>query len=227
MKRFWSDVSVMAEGAGWTVALDGKPVRTPARAALVVPSVALAEAIAAEWRAQDGEVRPREMVMTGLANAAIDRAGPEIAAAIAAYGAHDLLCYRAQGPGALVERQRAAWDSWLAWATQRYDVAFAVTAAILAVDQPAPTLGRLGAAVDALGPFALAGVHPLVSVTGSLVLGLAVAEGALDARRAWTAGEIDAAWQAEQWGDDPLAAASRQERRAALMAGARFLELLG
>ncbi len=226
MKRFWTVAEVVAADGGWTVALDGKPVRTPARAALLLPTRALADAVAGEWEAQGPEVRPLDMPLTGLSNAAIDRIGPEIAAAIAAYGAHDLTCYRAEGPSGLVARQAAAWDPVLAWATRRYDVAFVVTAGIAPVDQPVPTLKRLRAAVETLGPFALAGLHPVVSVTGSLVLGLALIERAIDAAAAWDAGEIDAAWQIEQWGDDPLAEAPRAARRTALMAGARLLALI-
>ena len=225
MKRFWTVAAAVPAGDAWTVTLDGKPVRTPARAPLALPTRALAEAIAGEWDAQGPEVRPLEMRLTGLANAAIDRAGAEIAAALAGYGAHDLTCYRAEGPPELVARQAAAWDPWLAWATRRYDVAFSVTNGVIAVDQPAPTLARLRAAVEALDRFALAGLHPVVSVSGSLVLGLAVAEGALAADDAGDAGEIDAAWQAERWGDDPLAEAPRAARRAALMAGARTIAL--
>ena len=225
MKRFWTTAAAVATDGGWTFTLDARRVRTPARALLLVPTAALAEAIAAEWNAQGPEVRPLDMPLTGLANAAIDRAGPEIAAAIAAYGAHDLTCYRAGEPPELAARQAAVWDPWLAWATRRYDVAFTVTAGVIAVDQPPPTLARLRAAVDAIDRFALAALHPVVGVTGSLVLALAVAEGVLDPEGAWAAGEVDAAWQAERWGDDPLAEAPRAARRAALMAGARMLAL--
>lgn len=226
MKRFWRAAAAVEAKGGWTVALDGKPVRTPARAALVVPGRALAEAIAAEWDAQDGEVRPQAMVLTGLANAAIDRAGPEVAGMIAAYGAHDLTCYRADGPAELIARQAAAWEPLIAWATRRYDVAFRLGVGVTPVDQPAATLTRMRAAVDALDGFRLAGMYPGVSVTGSLLIGLALLEHELDAEGAWATSEIDAAWQAEKWGDDPLAQAARAERRAALLAGARFLGLL-
>ncbi len=226
MKRFWREETVVAAENGWAIALDGKPMRTPARAPLVVPTRVLADAIAAEWRAQTDEVHPQDMPLTGLANAAIDRAGPEIADMITAYGGHDLLCYRTTGPAELVRRQAAAWDPPLQWAGLRYDVAFTVTTGIAPVDQPPPTSARLRAAVGALDAFALAGLHPVVTVTGSLVLGLAVIERHLDAEAAWDAGEIDATYQAECWGDDPLAAAPRAARRAALIAGARLLSLI-
>ena len=226
MKRFWRAAAVVEADGGWTVALDGKPLRTPARAALVVPGRALADAIAAEWDAQAEEVRPREMVLTGLANAAIDRAGAEVAGAVAAYGAHDLTCYRAEGPTELVAWQAAAWDPVIQWAARRYDVAFQLGTGVKPVDQPAPTLAQLRAAVDALGRFHLTGLYPIVSVTGSLLIGLALLERAIDAEAAWAAGEVDAVWQAQKWGDDPLAHTPRAERRAALVTAAKFLELL-
>ena len=227
MKRFWQQAEVVAaDGPGWGVALDGRPLRTPARALLHVPTPALAAAIAAEWQQVAGEVRPGALPLTGLANAAIDRAGPELAAALAAYGESDLLCYRADAPAALVARQAAEWDPPLAWAGARFSIRLAVTAGISHVPQPAATLEQLRGAVAALDAFRLAGLHPIVTVTGSLLLGLALLEGAMTAEAAWRAGALDELWQAEHWGDDPLAARARAQRRAALMAGAQFLTLL-
>lgn len=226
MKRFWTEASVFASDAGWSVALDGKPLRTPARKPLAVPTRALADAVAAEWDAQAEEVRPRAMPLTGLANAAVDRAGPELAASLAAYGESDLLCYRAERPPALAATQSARWDPPLEWARRRYDVAFVITSGIAHRLQPAPTLARLGNAVSALDRFGLAGLHPLVTITGSLVLGLAVLEGELSADAAFDAGELDARFQAAHWGEDAEAAATRALRCADLLEGARFLELL-
>ncbi|RYY36816.1 MAG: ATPase, partial [Sphingomonadales bacterium] len=123
MKRFWKDVTLAERG----IALDGKPVRTPRRAALTLPSDALAEAVADEWRGVGDTVDPRAMPLTGLANAAIDIVAadpPAFAAGLAAYGESDLLCYRAELPAPLVERQAAAWDPLLDWARGRYDVHF-------------------------------------------------------------------------------------------------------
>ena len=226
MKRFWTNAAAMPAEPGWTVALDGKPVRTPARAALALPTTALAEAIAAEWNAIEGDLAPRALPLTGLANAALDRAGPELADSLAAYAQSDLLCYRAEHPPALVQSQAAAWDPPLAWARARYDVAFTVAEGIAHRPQPAPTLARLRAAVHATGPFERAGLHPIVTITGSLVLGLAVLDGALTPEQAFDAGEHDALWQARHWGEDADAAATRALRRADLMIAARFLSLL-
>jgi chaperone required for assembly of F1-ATPase len=227
VKRFWQQATAEpVEGGGWGVALDGRPLRTPARARLAVPTEALARAIAGEWAAVEGEVRPAAMPLTGLANAAIDRAGPDLAGQIAAFGESDLLCYRADGPADLVALQAASWDPPLAWARTRFDIGFVLVTGVMHAPQPVATVERLRAAVAALDRFHLAGLHPVVTVSGSLVLGLALHEGALEAEAVWQAGALDALWQAERWGEDELAARERAGRRASLMAGARFLALL-
>lgn len=225
MRRFYREVAV-ADGA---VLLDGRPVRTPARAALRLPAPALAEAVAAEWRGQGDTVEPRSMPLTGLANAAIDRVAPDpaaFAAPIAAYAGTDLLCYRADAPAALVREQAEAWDPLLDWARARYDVAFAVTAGIVHVAQPAATVARLGEALAARDPFALAPMQPLVTITGSLVVALALAEGAIGAEAAFDAAHLDELFQARRWGEDELALAARAARRRDFLAAAGFLALL-
>jgi len=225
MKRFWQDVAI-EDGE---VRLDGKPVRTPGRAPLAVPYPRLAEAIADEWRAVEGEIDPRAMPLTGLANAAIDRIAPDsaaFAAGLSRYGESDLLYYRADSPGELVARQRAAWDPLLDWARRRYDVHFEVTAGVMHRPQPEATVVRLAEAVAARTAFELAGLSPIVTVTGSLVAALALLEGAADAGAVWRAGRIDDDWQAEQWGEDDLAVRTRDAHRADFDAGARFLSLL-
>jgi chaperone required for assembly of F1-ATPase len=229
VKRFWKDVTVEAEGDGWGIRLDRRPVNTPARAPLVVPTAALAEAIADEWRNAGDKIDPRAMPLTGLANAAIDRVAPDrksFAEGLARYAEADLACYRAEGPGALVSRQEESWDKLLAWARRRYDVDFATTSGLMHVDQPAATVERLSHAVAALDPFRLAGLSPLVTVGGSLLAGLAVLEKAVTPEEAWNAVSIDEQWQLEQWGSDQEAEAALENRRSAFLAGARFLELL-
>jgi chaperone required for assembly of F1-ATPase len=225
-RRFWTEVTVEDRG----IRLDGRALRTPAKRPLVLPSDALAGAIADEWRAVDGAIDPRAMPMTGLANAAIDRIEPAIEAfaqGLAAYAGTDLLCYRAEGPASLVARQAAAWDSPLDWARARYDIAFAVTAGIVHVAQPAATVERLARAVHTLDAFRLAGLSPLVTLSGSLVLALAMAEGAIDEEAAWAAAELDQFWQAETWGEDALATAAREDKQRDFAAAARFLTLVG
>lgn len=225
MKRFWKEVTVEANG----IALDGRPVRTPGRAALVAPTAALAEAIAEEWRSVGEKLDPREMPFTGMANAAIDRIAPNtatFAAGLAKYGESDLLYYRAELPEPLVERQQAAWDPLLDWARGRYDVHFETTAGIIHKAQPEATLLRLNEAVAAFDAFQLAGLSPVVTVSGSLVAALALIEGAADAETIWTAAQIDEAWQEEMWGEDDLATTAREAHRKDFLAGARFLSLL-
>ncbi len=216
MKRFYRDVVAVAGEEGWRIELDGRPVRTPARALLALPGAALAEAVAEEWRAQGEEIRPQDMPFTGLSNGAIDQVAPAralFAAGIAAYAQSDLLCYRADAPATLTARQATAWDPLLDWARSRYDVAFRVTQGVMHVAQPPETLARLEAAVGALDSFLLAGLSGLVTLSGSLVCGLAVVEGGHDPATVWRAAEIDEAWQVEKWGEDAEAAA-RSARRA-------------
>ncbi len=228
MKRFYKDVAVVPTDEGLAILLDGRPVRTPARASLALPTPALADAVADEWRAQGEEIDPAAMPFTGLANAAIDHIATnraDFAAGIARYAQSDLLCYRADGPEALVTRQAAAWDPLLEWARGRYDIAFVVTQGVLPVAQPDETLERLGAVVEALDPFTLAGLSALVTLSGSLVCGLAIVEGGHDPEAIWQAAEIDEAWQVEQWGEDAEAAARSARRTAEFAMAARFCAL--
>ena len=226
MKRFWKDVAIDADRV---VTLDGKPVRTPGRRPLALPTDALAEAVAEEWRAVGETIDPRTMPLTGLANAATDPIASDpaqFAARLAAYGESDLLCYRADGPPLLVERQAAAWDPLLAWARGRYDVTFAVTEGVMHVAQPDATIARLHEAVAAYDDFRLAGLSPVVTLTGSLVIGLALIEGRLDADRAWAAAGIDEDWSVEMWGEDWQATQLRELKRKEFGVGVAFLGLL-
>ena len=230
MKRFYKDVAIAPGQGGQAIRLDGRAVRTPARAELVLPSAALADAVAAEWREQGDRIEPRSMPMTGLANAAIDHVAPDpsrFTATLATYAETDLLCYRAESPPTLVAREAAEWDPLLAWARGRYDVAFEIATGIVHRPQPPATLARLEAAVAALDPFRLAALSPLVTITGSLVLALALVEDAITPDAAWTAAQVDEDWQAERWGEDPLAAAARANRRREFDAGVRFLAATG
>jgi chaperone required for assembly of F1-ATPase len=169
------------------------------------------------------------MPLTGLANAAIDRIGPvgnEFAAGIARYGESDLLCYRAEGPEALVRWQQEAWDALLEWARRRYDVDFATCIGVMHVTQPADTIRKLSHEVSALDSFSLAGISQIVTIGGSLVAGLALLEEMMPAESAWEAVSLDERWQLEQWGDDLEARATLDARRRDFLAAARFLELL-
>ena len=226
MKRFYKEAAATpARG----IALDGRPVRTPGKALLTAPTDALADAIAAEWRAQGEEIDPRSMMFTGLANAAIDRVAGDpatFAAGLSSYGESDLLCYRAESPQALVSRQADDWDPLLDWAAKRYDVTFTIVSGIMHTHQPAATIERLAAVTIARDSFALAGLFPLVTISGSLIAALAISEEAFDADVVWDAVTVDERWQVENWGEDNLAAEAQALRRRDFMAGAHFLQLL-
>lgn len=222
MKRFWQDVSVGDDNG---VALDGRPVRTPGRTPLLLPTRALADAVADEWRAVDGELDPRAMVLTGLANAATDRIAPDrdaFAEGLARFGESDLTCYRAETPPELAQRQAAAWDPVLDWVRARYDVHLEVASGVMHRPQPPATLARLSEVVGALDAWALAGLSPVVTTTGSLLIALMLREGALDADAGWTAANLDEDWQTERWGRDLLAEEAQANRRRDYDAGLRF-----
>lgn len=227
-KRFWKSATAEACEGGFTVRLDGRPVKTPAKASLVLPTLAMAQAIAAEWDAQDGAIQPQTMPCTRSANAAIDKVAPqfaEVAAMIAAYGGSDLLCYRAEAPEGLVARQKAGWDPLLDWAKGRFGAALVTGPGVMPVRQDPAALDRLAAPLFAATPFEMAALHDLVSISGSLVLGLAVAEGHLTSDQAWELSRIDEAWQIEHWGEDDEASESAAVKQAALAHAARFLGL--
>jgi len=226
VKRFYKAVTIGPDNG---ILLDGRPVRTPGRAPLAPPSADLAGAIADEWAAQGETIDPRSMPLTGLANAAIDRVAPaqeSFAHGLAIYGESDLLCYRAAGPAPLVGRQAELWDPILDWARSRYDIAVEVTSGITHKAQPPETIARLAAAVGTRDPFELAGLSPLVTISGSLVIALALAEGALNLTTAWTAASLDEQWQLDQWGEDEEAVKALAGRRADFAAASRFLSLL-
>jgi chaperone required for assembly of F1-ATPase len=225
VKRFYKAVEV----AGGEIRLDGRPIKTLGRKPLLLPSDRLAQAVAGEWHSQDERIDPRTMPLTGLANAAIDRVAPDkhaFAAGLARYGESDLLCYRAEGPAGLVERQRALWDPLLGWARRRYDVDFELVQGVMHRPQPQATIDRLAHEVHARAVFELAGLSPLVTISGSLVIALALGEGGVDVDQAWAAAALDDQWQAERWGEDSEAAQALEARRRDFAAAARFLSLL-
>jgi len=227
MKRFWTNVGVDADRV---VRLDDRPVRTPGRAPLALPTPALAEAVAGEWRAVEETVDPRAMPLTGLANAAIDRIGADpapFAQGLARYAETDLLCYRADSPPELVERQDRVWNPLLDWARDRYDVHFTLVSGIMHRPQPDATVDRLAQAVAALDAFRLAALSPVVTITGSLVLALALLEGAAEPDAVWIAAHVDEDFQAEIWGEDYLATEARDGKRREFDAAVRFLAALG
>lgn len=229
MKRFYENVSVAHDENGWNILLDDRPVRTPGRAALAVPTEALANRIAQEWCDQGEVIEPRAMRFTGLANAAIDRIDPDPApyiADIARYAESDLLCYRAVEPEPLVARQIAAWNPLLDWAEGKYGVEFSVTQGIVPINQPEATLLRLEQVVAQFDAFHLAPLSILTTISGSLVAALAITEGHKSAGEIWPVISIDELWQEEMWGTDIDAQKARAFHETEWNDAAEFLKLL-
>ncbi|MHA3914826.1 ATP12 family chaperone protein [Halovulum sp. GXIMD14793] len=228
-RRFWTDVAVVQEGQGYAVRLDDKPLRTPHKSLLLLPNRGLADALAAEWQAVGDTIDPEVMSITRSANSAIDKVAPQkaaVAAMLADYAGTDLLCYRAETPQGLVQRQAAAWDHWLDWSRTRHDAPLVAAAGVMHHPQPPDSLFRLAAAVTAHDAFEMTALHDLITLAGSCVLGLAISDGALDADEAWSLSRIDEDWQAEQWGQDEEAEAAAAVKHAALRQAERFLALV-
>ncbi|MBK0398995.1 ATPase [Limibaculum sp. M0105] len=229
MKRFWKEARPHEVEGGFEVRLDARPVRTPAKAPMILPTRALAEAVAAEWSAQGDEVRPAEMPLTRAANSTIDRviaARREVAKAIAAFGETDLLCYRAPFPPELADQQAAGWDPMLDWADEALGARLLPGEGVMHVAQDPAAVAALARAVDAHDPWELTALHELVTLSGSLVLGLAVSHGWLDAPEAWRLSRIEEAWNIREWGEDEEAAAQACRREADFGHAARLLGLL-
>ncbi|TBW34062.1 ATPase [Siculibacillus lacustris] len=216
-RRFWKDVAVEGLGAdAFRILLDGRPVKTPAKRDLVLPRHDLAEAVAAEWRAQTTHLAPSTMPHTRLANAVIDGVADraaEVAADALRYAGSDLLCYRATSPVRLIDRQAAAWDPLLDWADETWGARLLVGEGVMHVAQDSDAIDALGAGVRALDPWRLAGLHAMTTLSGSLVIALAVVAGRLDRDAAWAAAHVDEHWSAELWGRDDEAEARLARRR--------------
>lgn len=230
LKRFWKEAAVVPEGGGFKVALDGKPIRTPGKAIIVLPTRALAQLVADEWKSQEGAVRPASMPATRTVNSAIDTVmthRASIVADLSAYGGTDLLCYRAEEPAELCNRQAAAWNPLLEWADSRFGARLRVGQGVVHVAQDGVSLAALHSEVARQDAFQLAAFHDLVVLSGSLVIALAVTEGFLSPEEAWSASRIDETWQTEQWGEDEEAAATTRTKHAAFVHAARFHALCG
>ncbi len=229
-KRFWKQAEVAETEGGFTVLLDGRALKTPAKTPFWVPTRALAKEVAAEWQAQSDKVKPESMPFTRTANSALDKVTPQfeaVADMLAAYGGSDLLCYRATAPKELVARQAQHWDPLIGWAKATFGTDLIVTQGVMPVEQ-APASSRLfQAEVRALTPFQLAAFHDLVAISGSLVLGFAIARGHLGSGEGFDLSRVDETWQVELWGEDEDAAESEAIKRESLAHAARFFELCG
>ncbi len=224
-RRFWKDVAVCPCTGGFTVMLDGRGLRTPARAELVVPTRAVAEMLAKEWRSQGEVPDPETMPATRAANVAIDKLRGQqdaVTSLLAEYGDSDLVCYRAAAPEELVAREAAAWDPLLDWAAHRYGARPLTRVGVIHAPQPAPLLAELRVDIERLSSFEVAAFHELVALSGSLIIALALLDRFATPEALWNASRVDEDWQIEQWGTDPEAEALTAGRRAAFLQAARF-----
>jgi len=230
MKRFYKNVEASAAADGsYTVLLDGKVVKTPKRAMLSLPNLPLGEAVAEEWRAQGETLDTQSMPLTRLAFAAIDVVTPEreqIAQQILKYAHSDLLCYRAEEPPELVARQARVWDPLLDWAAETYGARLKLAVGIKHVSQPPDAIAELQQAIARYDEFELAALHTATTITGSLILALALAEEEISADEAFAAATLDETFQAEKWGRDAEADQRRQRLLSELTAADHFLRLL-
>jgi len=229
MKRFYKQAEAGEHEGRLTVLLDGRPVRTPQRTLLHLPTQPLADAVAAEWHSQTDEIIPASMPLTQFAATALDRVGPQIgqvAAEIARFAETDLVCYRAETPQSLAEAEHAAWTPLLTWVEATFDARLVVTHGITPIPQPSATVARLQAAVAAFEAFPLAALSGATAATGSVVIGLALAHGRIDGNQAADAAQVDEVFQMQRWGTDPEAEAQLAQQRADLCAAERFLALL-
>jgi chaperone required for assembly of F1-ATPase len=227
-KRFYDKAAGVATAEGHAVRLDGKPVRTPAGRVLAAPRAALGEALAAEWDAQPDAIDPAKMPLTRLANAIIDGVAERsalVAAEVEKYLASDLVCYRANSPCGLVERQAQRWNPILDWAREALAAEFALGEGVVYVAQPEAALAAARAAIPS-DAWRLGAVHAATTLTGSALIALALANGRLTVDEAWQAAHVDEDWNMEQWGRDKAALERRAFRFAEMQAAAKVLEAL-
>ncbi|MCJ2016529.1 ATPase [Methylobacterium sp. E-065] len=228
-RRFYTEAGFSEGPDGFRLTLDGRPANTPARNPLRLPTRALAERVAAEWAAQETQIDPARMPLTRLANTAIDGVAPRLAAVAAdlsAYAGTDLVAYRAGDPERLVAAQATAWDPILAWARETFGARVILSEGVMHVTQPDDTVRALSATVQAVtDPFCLAGLHTLTTLTGSLLIALAVLKGRLTPAEAWAAAHVDETYQAAIWGRDTEAEARLEARRAEFEAAAELVAL--
>ena len=229
-KRFWQDVSISKVGNGYSVLLDGRGVNTPAKASLILPTLQLAKAIAAEWSAQGEVLDPAAMPFTGAANAALDKVTDqfqEVAELVSAYAETDLFCYRAEAPRELVERQQRAWDPMLNWSRDALNAPLNIAHGVMFIHQPLQSIKALRSCINKFTPFELTALYDLVGLSGSLVAGLAVIEGHETPESVWDICQVDEIWQKEQWGQDEIAEELTRGKRTKFLQAFNFYTSLG
>jgi chaperone required for assembly of F1-ATPase len=229
-KRLYDVVAIGRERSSFTVLLGGRPLRTPEKNILRLPTAALAAGVANEWLAQGETLRPESMPLTRLAATAAERIGARrraVADAVVGYAGSDLLCYRAESPDELVMLQRRAWQPLLDWAAERWGARLAVGAGVVPIEQPPAAIDALRRAVDQATDLELAALSCVVQASGSIVVGLAVLDGRIDAATAAATALLDEQYQAERWGIDAEAERRRREIADNIRAAASFLSLAG
>ncbi|MFT5487953.1 MAG: chaperone required for assembly of F1-ATPase [Paracoccaceae bacterium] len=216
MKRFYKSVGIAEEESGFSVRLDNRPVKTPAKNQLLLPNRPLADAVAAEWEEQPEDIDAHSMRLTRLANSTIDRVIEHrlaVIAEVAGFAGTDLVCYRAAEPASLAKRQEEGWGALVSWVAERHGIDLAITTSLLPVAQSDASAKAVQTAIEAFDEFSLAGLHLVTSACGSVVLGLAVADNRIDGATAFELSLIDETFQIEEWGEEPEAT----KRRAGLL----------
>jgi len=230
MKKFYSVAATAQSGELYTVELDGRPIKTPAKTPFLVPTRALADAIALEWHGQEEEIDQHSMMLTGLAYTAIDRMPMhrlDVIDEVSAYADTDLLCYPAESPRELVAKQRAAWQPLLDWAADTLGIELVVATGLAPVKHPAPSLAAARKQVEGCDNFVLAALDRLTHISGSLVVALAIREGHTDPADAYDLAHLEEHWQAEKWGTDAEAEHRHTDRKKQMQAAHNFIQLSG
>lgn len=205
MKRFWETTTAVEVDGGYTVHLDGRTIKTPGKAALIVPTRAMADAMAQEWDAQEKEINPNTMPVTKSANSAVDKVSVQfdaVADMLGEYAGTDLLCYRAVQPEELIEKQAAGWDPLLEWCAMTFDAPLMPVSGVMFAAQAESSLTKLRALLDDMSPFELTAMHDLITLPGSFVIGLAALHGVESPEALWEISRLDERYQQEQWGTD-------------------------
>jgi len=228
IKRTWEAVEVQQNEAGFLVTLDDRPVVTPAKNLLLLPSNALATRVANEWKEQDNEIIPARMPFTRLSNSALDKVSvqfKEVADILSEFGETDLFYYRASSPAALIKKQTTAWDPFLDWLKNSMDVTVIVSSGVMFIEQDEDEMDKLKAPIYNMTPFQLAGFHEIVTISGSLIGAYAFIEKAFTVDQVWSASRIDEEWQVEQWGSDEEAMTTSEKKHHDFKIGCEFFEL--
>ena len=227
-KVFWSEVSVAETGNNFTILLDGKPVKTPQKSDLEVPTRAFADAMANEWRALDNKIDPEKLPLTKLANASIDKIPDQldgIISMLAEYATTDLLCYRAEKPEDLMKRQEEAWQPLLDWFENNHGIKLVTSCGVMPIAQTDQVLDICRNLLKKFSNFELAAIYDLIMLSGSFVIGLATAEGHIEHGHAWDISRIDEEWQISEWGEDEEAASMETKKRNSFLDAEKFFGL--